>query len=133
MYKISEFSKIFSFLLNVLSMFVGVIISRYYQGGSIFPISKTLSVSFGVTILYFLVKFVWRLNIEPYGDIVICASVGLIAESIFAIIFSNKDKIAKGVIDLAMQRKIDIEKSTKDTKEKEKENENNDEDFLSKF
>ena len=115
-------------------MFVGVNISRYYQGESVFPISKTISVSFGVTILYFLMKFIWHLDIEPYGDIVICASVGLIAESIFSVLFVNKDKIAKTMIDLALQRKMDIDTFSKDTKEKEKkEDENNDEDFLSKF
>lgn len=144
MYPKTELSQFFSFLLNVLGMFVGVIISKYYQGESIFPIRKTLALSFGTTILYFLVKFIYRLNIEPYGDIVICASVGLIAETIFTIIYANKVKIAELMIKIATKQKFDMDEYTKgttntdttkddDVKTDSKKEDNNRDDFLSKL
>ena len=126
-------------------MFVGVIISKYYQGESIFPIRKTLALSFGTTILYFLVKFIYRLNIEPYGDIVICASVGLIAETIFTIIYANKMKIAELMIKLAIKQKFDMDEFTKGTgvgvskeedhnsKKDDDKKDNKEDDFLSKL
>ena len=151
MFNTTELSKLFSFLLNVLSMFVGVIISRYYQGESIFPLPKTISVSFGSTILYFLMKFMMHLIIEPYGDILICASVGLIAESIFAVMFSNKAKIIEILFRFAAKKSgFDMEALTKgngvgiktedDEKEevkskkvKEEKEDDNDDDFLSRL
>lgn len=143
MFLTKYFTPFFSFLLDVLSMFAGVIISRYYQGENIFPISKTISVSFGSTILYFLIKFINRLNIEPYGDILICASVGLIAETIFAIIFANKVKIIKALFKASAKHGISMkefmdniyedeenEKGKDDNDNKDKDNNN---DFLSKL
>ena len=142
MFLTKYFTPFFSFLLDVLSMFAGVIISRYYQGESIFPISKTISVSFGSTILYFLIKFINRLNIEPYGDILICASVGLVAETIFAIIFANKVKIIKALFKASAKQGINMkefmdsiyedenEKKKDDNDNKDKDNDN---DFLSKL
>lgn len=143
MFLTKYFTPFFSFLLDVLSMFAGVIISRYYQGESIFPISKTISVSFGSTILYFLIKFINRLNIEPYGDILICASVGLVAETIFAIIFANKVKIIKTLFEMSVRQRINMkefmdniydedenEKKKDDNDNKDKDNNN---DFLSKL
>lgn len=142
MFLTKYFTPFFSFLLDVLSMFAGVIISRYYQGENIFPISKTISVSIGSTILYFLIKFINRLNIEPYGDILICASVGLVAESIFSILFANKVKIIKALFKASARQGINM-KEFMDTiceDENEKEKDNNDDkdkdnnnDFLSKL
>lgn len=137
----AELTQIFSFLLNVLSMFVGVIISKYYQGESIFPISKTASLSFGATILYFLVKFIYRLNIEPYGDIVICASVGLIAETIFTLIYANKMNIAEAIVKFLTKQKLNMDSykditgtSKKDDSKKDNDKkDNNGDDFLSKL
>lgn len=142
MFLTKYFTPFFSFLLDVLSMFAGVIISRYYQGESIFPISKTISVSFGSTILYFLIKFINRLNIEPYGDILICASVGLIAETIFAIIFANKVKIIKALFKISSRQGINMKEFMDDIYEDENEKEkddndnkdkDNNNDFLSKL
>lgn len=142
MFLTKYFTPFFSFLLDVLSMFAGVIISRYYQGENIFPISKTISVSIGSTILYFLIKFINRLNIEPYGDILICASVGLVAESIFSILFANKVKIIKALFKASARHGINMkefmdticedenEKEKDDNDDKDKENNN---DFLSKL
>lgn len=142
MFLTKYFTPFFSFLLDVLSMFAGVIISRYYQGESIFPISKTISVSIGSTILYFLIKFINKLNIEPYGDILICASVGLVAESIFSILFANKVKIIKALFKASAGHGVNM-KEFMDTiceDENEKEKDNNDDkdkdnnnDFLSKL
>lgn len=143
MFLTKYFTPFFSFLLDVLSMFAGVIISRYYQGESIFPISKTISVSFGSTILYFLIKFINRLNIEPYGDILICASVGLIAETIFAIIFANKVKIIKALFKASAKHGISMKEFMDSIYEDENENKKDDDndnkdkdnnnDFLSKL
>ena len=141
MFLTKYFTPFFSFLLDVLSMFAGVIISRYYQGESIFPISKTISVSFGSTILYFLIKFINRLNIEPYGDILICASVGLVAETIFAILFANKVKIIKALFKISSRQGINMKEFMdgiyEDENEEKKDNSNKDEDdnndFLSKL
>lgn len=142
MFLTKYFTPFFSFLLDVLSMFAGVIISRYYQGENIFPISKTISVSIGSTILYFLIKFINRLNIEPYGDILICASVGLVAESIFSILFANKVKIIKALFKASARHGINMkefmdticedenEKEKDDNDDKDKDNNN---DFLSKL
>lgn len=142
MFLTKYFTPFFSFLLDVLSMFAGVIISRYYQGENIFPISKTISVSIGSTILYFLIKFINKLDIEPYGDILICASVGLVAESIFSILFANKVKIIKALFKASARQGINM-KEFMDTiceDENEKEKDNNDDkdkdnnnDFLSKL
>lgn len=146
MFLTKYFTPFFSFLLDVLSMFAGVIISRYYQGENIFPISKTISVSFGSTILYFLIKFINRLNIEPYGDILICASVGLIAESIFTIIFANKVKIIKALFKASARHGISMkefmdsiyeDEDEENEKKKDDDNDNKDKDnnndFLSKL
>ena len=142
MFLTKYFTPFFSFLLDVLSMFAGVIISRYYQGENIFPISKTISVSIGSTILYFLIKFINRLNIEPYGDILICASVGLVAESIFSILFANKVKIIKALFKASASHGINMkefmdticedenEKEKDDNDDKDKDNNN---DFISKL
>lgn len=142
MFLTKYFTPFFSFLLDVLSMFAGVIISRYYQGENIFPISKTISVSIGSTILYFLIKFINKLNIEPYGDILICASVGLVAESIFSILFANKVKIIKALFKASARQGINMkefmdticedenEKEKDDNDDKDKDNNN---DFLSKL
>ena len=142
MFLTKYFTPFFSFLLDVLSMFAGVIISRYYQGENIFPISKTISVSIGSTILYFLIKFINKLNIEPYGDILICASVGLVAESIFSILFANKVKIIKALFKASARQGINMkefmdticedenEKEKNDNDDKDKDNNN---DFLSKL
>lgn len=142
MFLTKYFTPFFSFLLDVLSMFAGVIISRYYQGENIFPISKTISVSIGSTILYFLIKFINKLDIEPYGDILICASVGLVAESIFSILFANKVKIIKALFKASARHGVNM-KEFMDTiyeDENEKEKDNNDDkdkdnnnDFLSKL
>ena len=142
MFLTKYFTPFFSFLLDVLSVFAGVIISRYYQGENIFPISKTVSVSIGSTILYFLIKFINKLDIEPYGDILICASVGLVAESIFSILFANKVKIIKALFKASARQGINM-KEFMDTiceDENEKEKDNNDDkdkdnnnDFLSKL
>lgn len=142
MFLTKYFTPFFSFLLDVLSMFAGVIISRYYQGENIFPISKTISVSIGSTILYFLIKFINKLDIEPYGDILICASVGLVAESIFSILFANKVKIIKALFKASARHGINMkefmdticedenEKEKDDNDDKDKDNNN---DFLSKL
>lgn len=142
MFLTKYFTPFFSFLLDVLSMFAGVIISRYYQGENIFPISKTISVSIGSTILYFLIKFINKLDIEPYGDILICASVGLVAESIFSILFANKVKIIKALFKASARQGINMkefmdticedenEKEKDDNDDKDKDNNN---DFLSKL
>ena len=142
MFLTKYFTPFFSFLLDVLSMFAGVIISRYYQGENIFPISKTISVSIGSTILYFLIKFINKLNIEPYGDILICASIGLVAESIFSILFANKVKIIKALFKASARQGINMkefmdticedenEKEKNDNDDKDKDNNN---DFLSKL
>lgn len=142
MFLTKYFTPFFSFLLDVLSMFAGVIISRYYQGENIFPISKTISVSIGSTILYFLIKFINKLDIEPYGDVLICASVGLVAESIFSILFANKVKIIKALFKASARHGVNM-KEFMDTiceDENEKEKDNNDDkdkdnnnDFLSKL
>ena len=142
MFLTKYFTPFFSFLLDVLSMFAGVIISRYYQGENIFPISKTISVSIGSTILYFLIKFINKLDIEPYGDILICASVGLVAESIFSILFANKVKIIKALFKASAGHGVNMkefmdticedenEKEKDDNDDKDKDNNN---DFLSKL
>lgn len=142
MFLTKYFTPFFSFLLDVLSMFAGVIISRYYQGENIFPISKTISVSIGSTILYFLIKFINKLDIEPYGDMLICASVGLVAESIFSILFANKVKIIKTLFKASARHGINMkefmdticedenEKEKDDNDDKDKDNNN---DFLSKL
>ena len=80
----------FLFLIYSLGAFVGVLITRMFLTATIFPITKAISASFGVTVLYLLVERFSRTRVEPYGDFLICMVAGLFAEKMLEKILSPK-------------------------------------------
>ena len=80
----------FLFLIYSLGAFVGVLITRMFLTATIFPITKAIAASFGVTVLYLVVERFSRTRVEPYGDFLICMVAGLFAEKILEKILSPR-------------------------------------------
>lgn len=83
----------FLFLIYTVGTFVGVLITRMYLTATIFPISKAIASSLGVTILYLGAEQLAPINFQPYGDFIACMIIGLFAENIMGSLLSPKGQL----------------------------------------
>lgn len=93
-----------NFFLISGGMLLGTLIAKMYQGLPIFPtLNKSISSSIGVTILYLTMEHFAPFDIDPYGDLVLCTTLGLFAESLLGRLIEKRGGLLNIAIPLVLK------------------------------